>query len=326
MPPATDQIFDVIIVGSGPAGTATALQLCRRDPAWARRILLLDRAVHPREKLCGGGVTHYGEEALAELGLTVEPRFFTVREVRLVHRGLSYLIRGNPAFRIVRRDEFDHWLVRETRAKGVTINEGESLRGLSIVSDEVSGDAGPTESEASQLIRVETDRATYRARVVVGADGSKSLVRRLAGFSETSAPTHAPVAGNLARPMAGNLARLVEVLTPEDRGTQPEFREHRAVFDFSRMTDGLQGYYWDFPSLIEGSAFMNRGLFDSRIRPERPRADLVPELAAALKQRDRNLDDCELKGHPIHWFDPRASLAKPRLLLVGDAEQPRLRK
>ena len=55
--------FDVIIVGSGPAGTSTALHLCRLRPELAGRILLLDRAVHPREKLCGGGITHYGERA-----------------------------------------------------------------------------------------------------------------------------------------------------------------------------------------------------------------------------------------------------------------------
>lgn len=324
--------FDVIIIGSGPSGTATALHLCRRNPAWAERILIIDRATHPREKLCGGGVTHYGEEALAELGLTVEPRFFPVREVRLDFQNQSYFFRGNPAFRIVRRDEFDHWLVRETRAKGVTIQEGETLRELRMVSgsnDEI--EAGTNQPTNSGVI-VTTDRDTYFARTVVGADGSKSLVRRLAAFDEVAkAPgksmlqadqdsnISASASGSSAGARAGNLARLMEVLTPEDPAVQGEFRDSRAVFDFSRMTDGLQGYYWDFPSYVEGAAFMNRGLFDSRIRTERPRADLKPELEAALEQRARRLADYTLKGHPIHWFDPGGQHARPGVILVGDA-------
>jgi len=48
---------DVLIVGSGPSGASTALHLARRDPAWAGRVVIVEQAVHPREKLCGGGVT-----------------------------------------------------------------------------------------------------------------------------------------------------------------------------------------------------------------------------------------------------------------------------
>ncbi|MCR9142162.1 MAG: NAD(P)/FAD-dependent oxidoreductase [bacterium] len=312
--------FDVIIVGSGPSGTATALHLCRRNPDWARRILIIDRAVHPREKLCGGGVTHYGEEALAELDLTVETKYFPVREVRLDFQGESYRFRGNPAFRILRRDEFDHWLVRECRAKGVAIHEGEALSDLKFV------DGDQSQSRESGVI-VETDQDTYFARTVVGADGSKSLVRRLAGFdlapareSEGDTPKiSAKQSKNAGHSSGARLARLMEVLTPEESGAQADFRDGRAVFDFSRMTDGLQGYYWDFPSYVKGAAYMNRGLFDSRARPERPRADLKSELDAALKLRERRLEDFELKGHPIHWFDPGGDCARPGVLLVGDA-------
>jgi flavin-dependent dehydrogenase len=85
------------------------------------------------------------------------------------------------------------------------------------------------------------------------------------------------------------------------------------------MTDSLQGYYWDFPSLIKGQPFMNRGVFDSRARPERPRAALKETLRQALAGRARKLEDYSLKGHPIHWFDPQGCFAQPRVLLVGDA-------
>ena len=59
---------DVLIVGAGPAGASTALHLLKIDPAWAERLVVVDKAVHPREKLCGGGVTQLGEQVLTGLG------------------------------------------------------------------------------------------------------------------------------------------------------------------------------------------------------------------------------------------------------------------
>ena len=41
---------DILIVGSGPAGTSTALHLVKSDPSWAGRIVIVDKAVHPRDK------------------------------------------------------------------------------------------------------------------------------------------------------------------------------------------------------------------------------------------------------------------------------------
>lgn len=52
---------DVLIVGSGPSGMSTALHLVHQDPTWAKRIIVVDKAIHPREKLCGGGITHLGQ-------------------------------------------------------------------------------------------------------------------------------------------------------------------------------------------------------------------------------------------------------------------------
>ena len=270
------QSIDVLIIGSGPAGASTALHLVRQAPAWAGRILVVDKAVHPREKLCGGGVTHIGQNILARLGLPFEPQNFPVREVRLVYEDKSYSFYGNPVFRIVRRDEFDHWLVKTCEQMGVTVRQGEAVKQI---------------VKHDDYVEVVTDKATFQAQVVVAADGSRSFVRRALKWDDES-----------------RVARLLEVLTPENGKTQPEFRDGVAVFDFTRMTDGLQGYYWDFPSYVGGRPFMNRGLFDSRARPERPKADLKRHLRESLAQRARNLDDVQLKGHPIRWWDKTAVL------------------
>ena len=278
---------DVLIIGSGPSGTSTALHLLQQDPAWANRIIVVDKAVHPREKLCGGGITHIGYNLLSDLGLQLEPRSVAIKEVRLVYQDKQYSFYADPALTIVRRDEFDHWLVQEVEARGVTVRQGEAVKAI---------------TPHDEYVEVVTEKATFQAKVVVGADGSRSFVRQTLKWDDES-----------------RVARLIEVLTPENAQTQPEFCDKVAVFDFTPMTDGLQGYYWDFPSFVQGQAFMNRGLFDSRARPERPKADLKGTLTQSLAERNRDLEDYQLKGHPIRWWDENGRFAINRVILVGDA-------
>src|SRR5690606_34232063 len=71
---------DLVIVGGGPAGSATAIALARLDPALARRTLLLDRAAFPRDKTCAGGLIPHTLAILGELGLEL-----TVPSVRVDH-------------------------------------------------------------------------------------------------------------------------------------------------------------------------------------------------------------------------------------------------
>lgn len=278
---------DVLIVGSGPAGSSTALHLVKHDPAWADRMLVVDKAIHPREKLCGGGITHMGQNILARLGLTIETPSFSVREAKIIYQDLSFSFKGNPVFRIVRRDEFDHWLVQKAEEKGVTVRQGEAVQDVKARDD---------------FVEVTTDQANIQAKVLVAADGSRSIVRQKLKWDDES-----------------RVARLLEILTPEDSQKRVEFRDGLALFDFTPMQDGLQGYYWDFPSYVNGKPYMNRGVFDSRARPERPKADLVNELRESLAERNRDLDEYHLKGHPIRWFDKKGRFAIPRVLLAGDA-------
>jgi len=282
------EFFDVMIVGSGPAGTSTALHLLQRDPAWGSRLLILEKERHPREKLCGGGLTRYGESLLGELGvLPLGVPHVNIREVRLRFEELTLVIHRDPIFRIARRAEFDAWLIACARDRGARLHEGEAVTGIEMRRDHV---------------RVTTTHACYHAKVLVGADGSKGMVRVLAGLERPS-----------------RVARLLEVITPEDPATTPEFVQQFATFDFTPMKHALQGYYWDFPSLVGGRAHMNRGLFDARVQRHRPRAPLKHLLAQNLATRARSLTDVELQGHPLRWFDRQGPFSRPHVLLVGDA-------
>jgi len=302
MPPI--ETSDLLIAGAGPAGLAAALHLVRSDRRWADRLVVVERAVHPRDKLCGGGVTHTGEEELAGLGLgwrdgldgagsTREgaPPNVPISELRLAFGDRAWAARGEPIFRVTRRRELDSWLLRAAEREGVVVRQGEAVMSLETGSDGV---------------RVQTDKAIYKAAALLGADGSTGTVRRRLGWE----------AGE-------RQARLLEVLTPESPagGAGPAGWRGVAVFDFTPMTAGVRGYYWDFPSLVDGRPVMNRGIFDSRTGRGTlaPGTSLKQLLAEALERRGRRLADHTLDGHPIRWFDRGARVAAPRVLLVGDA-------
>ncbi len=277
---------DVLIVGAGPAGSSSALNLARRDPTWARRVVVIDAAVHPREKLCGGAVTHLGERVLSRMGLSFEPAHLAIREVQLRFGGQVARFRGDPVLRIARRDEFDHWLLGRAKAAGVRVREGERVTAITPHDD---------------WVEVRTDRAVFRAQVVVGADGSKSMVRRLLRLRD-----------------AGHLARLLEVMTPPAQDEMALFEDGVAVFDLDARRDGVHGYSWVFPTRVAGEPLVSRGVYDCNLSGG-PRASLPRVLARDVKGRGYELDALELKGHPIRVFDPDGPLGAHRVLLAGDA-------
>ncbi len=115
------------------------------------------------------------------------------------------------------------------------------------------------------------------------------------------------------------MSRLIEILTPADAQVDPEFANNTAVFEFNGLDKDLQGYIWDFPCWEDGAAAMNRGIYDGRVYPDRPRADLKSLFRGALQARNTLDPNQRWEGHPERWFHPKASYAKPNILLVGDA-------
>lgn len=282
--------YEVVIAGAGPAGVSTALALLRRDPSLRGRVLVLDRAKFPREKPCGGGLTGHAEEAMAALGLELtvpsvpspraEVRFWNFRrEVTL----------GKPV-RVIRRDEFDASLVAQARDRGVEVREGAALAGFAVDGDGVdvgvtgAGGGGAAGGGAGERLR---------ARVLVGADGVGSRVRKYLNQESDGTPI-----------------RLFRLEVPA-RGA---WRSDAMLYDFSPMTEGLRGYVWVFP--VDGDR-LNVGLMHD---PGVPRSG--GELEALLR---RSLDRLGItlpraaRGWPAFGYAPSAPIAAPRLLTVGDA-------
>jgi len=282
---------DLLIIGSGPAGCSTALHLARLDPALARRTVVLEKAEHPRHKLCGGGLVPDVDTILANLGLDVrEVAQVDAAWARLYFhgRGLRLQLR-DIAFHVVRRCEFDAWLAARVRDCGVLLQTNTPVTSLRRV------DGG---------YLVETSRDTYRARVVVGADGTKGTTRRAITADH------------------GAIARVVEVIIPPPRSPAPEPLppDDEALFEFRNVAAGVQGYFWSFPMLVEGQRMRNLGVYDSRNVGTAPLAGaLTGFLADELARHGVRLADCKVLGHPIHQFSARSVLSAPHLILAGDS-------
>ena len=120
--------YDLIIVGAGPAGISTALHLAKIAPELVARTLILEKACHPRHKLCGGGLLPDAEMILRRLGLdSAEVPHYDVDWAHFDYNGQGFRMRaekkGAIAFRTIRRHEFDAWLAGKAREHGFLIQE-----------------------------------------------------------------------------------------------------------------------------------------------------------------------------------------------------------
>ena len=281
--------IDVLIIGAGPAGVSTAMHLLQSDPLWSGRMVIIEKAVHPRDKLCGGGLTQLSFIVLQSLGINLPLSIpgVEINDVRLAFRGRTIHVRGKREFVVYHRPEFDAYLVKEARGRGIEIREGETV--LDLLFDE-------------NCVLVKTDQNTYQAKVVVGADGSKGITRRVFNPSD---PNRC-------------VARLLG-LRGNGESQAKHFSENYALLDFSPVVENLQGYYWEFPCRIDGKDFINYGVYDSRIYSSRKLASLREIFTRNLISQKIDPDQVQIEGHPIHLFTPRNPMSCPHLILVGDA-------
>ncbi len=273
----------VVIVGGGPAGAATALYLARQRPDLARHTLLLDKAKHPRPKVCAGGLIPHALDCLAELGVGLTVPHVVVDRARVDVPGRRVEVEGRRFCVVVRRAEFDAALLAAARAAGVEVRDGEPVSAVARVDDGVA---------------VTTPHGRYHAPLVVGADGSGSLVRR-----------RLVAAGDESR----TIARAVMADVPVAGTSWDGHARARYDFDFRAVPSGLHGYAWAFPCLIEGEPHVNVGVYARRSAPGVNLVAMVHALQARLGGTR-----VRYRAAPIRCWSTRPFVVA-NVLLVGDA-------
>ena len=157
---------DVLVVGGGPAGAACAAAVRRARPG--ADVLVLDRALFPRDKVCGDGIAAEALDVLTGLGLdaaALTAGYPDVPRLRLRAPGGTTVERAtHRPSSVVPRAVFDGRLLDQVLATGVRYAR-HAVRSLVVHPDHVEVDG------------------RWRAGVLVGADGAESVVRRALGLA-----------------------------------------------------------------------------------------------------------------------------------------------
>jgi geranylgeranyl reductase family protein len=216
-------MYDVAVVGAGPAGATAALKLAEAGA----HVVLLEGKELPRYKTCGGGIVYRARRLLSvDIGRIIEQECFSAR-MTLLDSGLSFEVqRDKPLIGMTMRAAFDQLLTSAAQAAGAVIQTRSPVRA-------VSYDEGQ--------VRLVTSRGPVHAKFAVAADGVNSVVARSAGWKETR--------------------RLVPAIEAEVRLPDTAMAPYAgcARFDFDLPP---HGYAWLFPKsdhLSLGVLSMRRG-------------------------------------------------------------------
>jgi menaquinone-9 beta-reductase len=165
------ELFDVAIIGGGPAGSACAA-FCA---AGGLRTVLIEREKFPREKVCGDCLNPECWPILRRLGIDQHVRaspHAPLRSVAFVglrdQRVEIELPQSEAAEVAIKRSAFDSLLLDRARQLGTEVREARTLTSLA-------------KSNGYWKLTI-ADAFTCRARVLVAADGRNSTVARLCGL------------------------------------------------------------------------------------------------------------------------------------------------
>jgi geranylgeranyl reductase family protein len=237
--------FDVLVVGAGPAGAATAYWLAR----WGHDVCVVERKTFPREKTCGDGLTPRAVRQLADMGLTdalaTHHRFVGLRA--LAHgRALELRWPAHPDLPghgyVVRRRDLDQLVAENAANAGATLWTGTDATAPLVERGFVRGALVRRANDASHGASAGEE---VRARYVVVADGANSRFGRALGTFRTKEwPYGTAIRGYWESPRHDE-PWIESALDVKDRSGHP-----------------LPGYGWIFP-VGDGTVNIGVGLLST---------------------------------------------------------------
>ena len=200
--------YDVIVVGSGPAGACAAWCLAQAGVT----VAVLEKAVLPRYKTCGGGIVGRAMQALPMDVRHVVEQDCHIAQLNVFPAELSFTThRPTPVVSMTMRSQFDFAILTAAQAAGAAVHQRCALENISFQGD---------------VVTLDTTGGSMRTQFVVAADGALSTVARTMGMAD----------GRVLIP-----ALEYEVSVSPDK---VDTFHGMARFDFGLLP---HGYAWAFP-------------------------------------------------------------------------------
>lgn len=311
--PSGVESADVIVVGAGPGGSATAAYLGRSG----LDVVLLEKATFPRDKICGDGLTPRAVRELTTLGVGTREQDGWIRNkgLRIVGAGQTFQLdwpesASFPGYGMARaRATLDETLARHAVGCGARLHEGVSVTGPVVEGGRVVG----VTAKVLQDGRATGQTRQWRAPVVVACDGVSSRLATAVGREKlTSRPMGVAARSYWTSPRTHDdyMESWLELWVPED-ADRPEGKKVL-----------LPGYGWIF-ALGDGRVNIGLGMLDTS--PQFGKVDykdLLRRWVATLPPEWGCTDEAmtqPIRGAALPMAFNRKPLYADGLMLVGDA-------
>ncbi len=153
--------FDVIIIGAGPAGSTAAYLLAKEGV----RVAILDKAIFPRNKICGGGIVSRALKYLPDILEDVDYNPVNHLSISEFQYGERINIQTHkPLIYLIERKEFDFKLLNKAIQKGVKLFENQKVSTIDF---------------NDSIISVRSGNVHLEAPIVIGADGAMGFTEKL---------------------------------------------------------------------------------------------------------------------------------------------------
>lgn len=289
--------YDVIVVGGGPAGTIASMFLKKAG----KRVLLIDKARFPRDKICGDAQGRKLATIMKELGIYEDYTKLPgvpIYGIRLsspngIQIDMDLIPPDATPGYIVRRMDLDNFLFQKTKAFDVETRER-------IVVEDIIFDESGAVRELKCKDLDSNEPVTLTARLFIAADGADSLFAKKLNLKNP--PEHFIVA---LRAYYRNVEGMNDKI------------------ELHLLKDLIPGYFWIFP-LPNKEANVGLGMV-IKTKNEK-NINLVTELKKAIAENPLFVErfrGAELDGGIKAWNLPVAShrrkLVGPNYVLIGDA-------
>lgn len=287
--------FDIIIVGGGPAGATCALYA----HSAGLNVLLVDKHKFPRDKICGDAIPGKCITILEDLGLLdifkslPKSSMYGVtisspnEKVANIKSARSSRMVGH----VCRRIDFDNLIFQSAKNK-VETKENFTVTDVLRQNGQVTGIVGMQKDQETY--------ETYSAKVVIAADGFKSIIARKMDLWEHD-PDHWVVA---------------------TRGYYTGIKDINSSFEVHLVKDYVPGYFWIFP-LEDGTANVGLGMLHRELKARKinlKKAHIEITESSLLRERFRTAELIgDINGSNLPLGSKVRKAYGDGFILLGDA-------